>query len=187
MDPPHVDRSATNLDVEIRFAGELDADAISLLLGDLGYSIEAARILEKLAALRHSPADRVWVAEAPSGVLGDAGEALAGLLSFHAIPLLHTPGNLGRITSLVVHPQLRGKESGDASSGSPNASRAKVNANGWSSRAASTGTMRTASTWRSGSLCDPRDSSRPWPARGSALHPSGQPDHRRRSRTRPEM
>ena len=109
MDPPHVDRSATNLDVEIRFAGELDADAISLLLGDLGYSIEAARILEKLAALRHSPADRVWVAEAPSGVLGDAGEALAGLLSFHAIPLLHTPGNLGRITSLVVHPQLRGR------------------------------------------------------------------------------
>ena len=101
MDPPHVDRSATNLDVEIRFAGEPDADAIS-------FPYLATAVLTT-AALRHSPADRVWVAEAPSGVLGDAGEALAGLLSFHAIPLLHTPGNLGRITSLVVHPQLRGR------------------------------------------------------------------------------
>jgi GNAT superfamily N-acetyltransferase len=71
--------------------------------------MEPALIVEKLAAIRDSTVNRVWIAELrANAVLGDR-EALAGLLSFHAIPLLHTVGGLGRITALVVHPKLRGK------------------------------------------------------------------------------
>jgi len=93
----------------IRFAVEVDADAISFLLGELGHPLEAARVVEKLAALRGSSLDRVWVAEFPPDVPPDGRRGLAGLLSFHAFPMFHTPGNLGRITALVVHPGLRGK------------------------------------------------------------------------------
>jgi GNAT superfamily N-acetyltransferase len=93
----------------IRLAVEGDAGAVSFLLGELGHPMEAARVVEKLAAVRDSSLDRIWVAEFPPDALPDAGRALAGLLSFHAFPTLHTPGKLGRITALVVHPGLRGK------------------------------------------------------------------------------
>jgi GNAT superfamily N-acetyltransferase len=71
--------------------------------------MKAAGVREKLAAVRQSSLDRIWVAEFPPDELADSGRALAGVLSFHAFPPLHTPGNLGRITALVVHPGLRGK------------------------------------------------------------------------------
>ena len=100
----------------IRLAIEADAAAISFLLAELGHPLEAARVVQKLGAVRGSSMDRIWVAE-----FMDAGghhllvsppvsrtDALAGLLSFHAIPMLHTPGHLGRITALVVHPEARG-------------------------------------------------------------------------------
>jgi GNAT superfamily N-acetyltransferase len=104
-----MDGTPTSADVVIRFATDADAFPISFLLGDLGYPMEPALIVEKLAAIRDSPVDRVWVVELrANAVLGDR-EALAGLLSFHAIPVLHAVGGLGRITALVVHPKLRGK------------------------------------------------------------------------------
>ena len=104
-----MDGTPTSADVVIRSATDADAHSISFLLGDLGHPIEPALIVEKLAAIRDSPVDRVWVVESrANAVLGD-GQALAGLLGFHAIPLLHTAGGLGRITALVVHPELRGK------------------------------------------------------------------------------
>lgn len=93
----------------IRFAVEADAAAISFLLGELGHPLEPAQVVRKLEAIRGSSLDRVWVAEFPPDALADRREALAGLLSFHAIQMLHTPGNLGRITALVVHPGVRGR------------------------------------------------------------------------------
>lgn len=90
----------------IRLAVEADAAAISFLLGELGHPLEPGRVVRKLQAVRGSSVDRIWVAEFPEEVRADA---LAGLLSFHAIPMLHTPGSLGRITALVVHPRMRGK------------------------------------------------------------------------------
>jgi len=104
-----MDGTPASPDVVIRSATDADAFAISFLLGDLGYSIEPALVVDKLAAIGDSPMNRVWVAEVPPNrVLGDR-QNLAGLLGFHAIPLLHTIGALGRITALVVHPKLRGK------------------------------------------------------------------------------
>jgi GNAT superfamily N-acetyltransferase len=103
-----MDGNSTSADVVIRDATDADAVPISFLLGDLGYLIEPALIVEKLVAIRDSPVNRVWVVELrANAVLGD--RALAGLLSFHAIPLLHKVGGLGRITALVVHPKVRGK------------------------------------------------------------------------------
>jgi GNAT superfamily N-acetyltransferase len=93
----------------IRLAAEADAAAISFLLGELGHPLEPARVVQKLEAVRGSSLDRVWVVEFPPDASADRREALAGLLSFHAIPMLHTAGNLGRITALVVHPRLRGR------------------------------------------------------------------------------
>jgi len=88
----------------IRLAVEADAAAISFLLDELGHPLDPARVARKLEAVRGSPWDRIWVAEFPEPRAG----ALAGLLAFHAIPMLHTPCHMGRITALVVHPELRG-------------------------------------------------------------------------------
>jgi len=90
----------------IRLAVEADAAAISFLLGELGHPLEPAGVARKLEAVRGSPLDRIWVAEFAQAARPDA---LAGLLSFHAFPMLHTPGQMGRITALVVHPQARGQ------------------------------------------------------------------------------
>src|SRR5947209_4691375 len=98
-----MDGVPTITDLVVRSATESDALAISFLLEDLGHPIEPARIVEKLAAFRDSAVDRVWVAEAPANPVVSEDQALAGVLGFHAIPLLHAAGRLGRITGLVVH------------------------------------------------------------------------------------
>ena len=104
-----MDGLPTSADVVVRPATDADAFAISFLLEDLGHPIEPARIVEKLAEIRDSPVDRVWVVESHANAVPGEGQALAGLLSLHAITLLHTAGRLARITALVVHPKLRGK------------------------------------------------------------------------------
>lgn len=78
---------------EIRQARRGDEEALARLLGVLGYPTEAAAVPGSLIryAGEHS---RVWVAVCESGV--------AGFLSFHAIPLFHEPGMLGRITAMAI-------------------------------------------------------------------------------------
>lgn len=81
----------------VRPATENDAASISALLHELGYSLEVAHTRKNIALLSSSSRDTVLVAEAAS--------AVAGVLSFHVMPLFHVAGNLGRITSLVVSSQ----------------------------------------------------------------------------------
>jgi ribosomal protein S18 acetylase RimI-like enzyme len=81
----------------VRSANENDATAISDLLSELGYSLEAAHVRKNIALLSSNSSDSVLVAEAVSSVIG--------VISFHVIPLFHVGGNLGRITSLVVSSQ----------------------------------------------------------------------------------
>jgi len=104
-----MDGTPTSAGIVIRSATDADALSISFLLEDLGYPIEPSLIVEKLAAIRDSPLNRVWVVELRANAVLGERETLAGVLSFHAIPLLHKVGGLGRITALVVHPKLRGK------------------------------------------------------------------------------
>jgi GNAT superfamily N-acetyltransferase len=78
----------------IREAQPYDARDIALLIGELGYSITPDQVVGNLEVAASSRMDRVFVAEAYGSVLG--------VLSIHTIPLFHTVGRAGRITSLVV-------------------------------------------------------------------------------------
>jgi len=120
--------------------------------GDLGYPIEPSLIVEKLAAIRDSPVNRVWVVELRANAVLGERETLAGLLSFHAIPLLHKVGGLVASRRWWSIPSCAGRESGDGLSVSLSTSHETSTASGWRSRAASSGTMRTASTPGLGSL-----------------------------------
>jgi GNAT superfamily N-acetyltransferase len=103
-----MDGVPTSADLVVRSATDADALPMSGLLEDLGHPIEPARIVERLGEIRDSPIDRVWVVDVRANPVVREGQAVAGLLGFHAIPLLHTASRLGRITALVVHPRLRG-------------------------------------------------------------------------------
>lgn len=79
----------------IREAKPADADAISRLIGALGYTLGPDGVLERLA-LHADGTGKVLVAES-EGVV-------AGFLSFHPIPLFHQQGGLGRITAMAIDP-----------------------------------------------------------------------------------
>ena len=81
----------------VRPATENDAASLSALLSELGYSLEVAHAQKNIALLSSSPNDTVLIAEAAS--------AVAGVISFHVMPLFHVVGNSGRISSLVVSSQ----------------------------------------------------------------------------------
>jgi ribosomal protein S18 acetylase RimI-like enzyme len=80
--------------ITVRPATESDAASISALLSELGYSLEASHVKENIALLSLSSYDTVFVAQ--------AGSTIAGVISFHVMPLFHVVGKLGRISSLVV-------------------------------------------------------------------------------------
>ncbi len=86
--------------MQVRLADQRDADALSRLMGELGYDASSELIQAKLHALGAHDADRVIVAES-DGVV-------AGVVSCHVIPLFHQTGCLGRITSFVVGDGFRG-------------------------------------------------------------------------------
>jgi GNAT superfamily N-acetyltransferase len=87
--------------IAIQKAEAHHAPQIARLLGQLGYPNRPGEVREKISALSASEADRIWIAQ--------FGGKPVGLLAFHLTPLLHAPGNLGRITALVVDEQFRGK------------------------------------------------------------------------------
>lgn len=82
--------------VRIREAASADAQDIAPLLASLGYEVSGDLIGSKLQELASGSEDRVFVAEIDG--------RLAGVLSFHRIPLFHAPGYAGRITALAVPP-----------------------------------------------------------------------------------
>ena len=70
------------------------------LLAELGYAVPEETVRANIRDLANGPADKAWVAEDASGILG--------LVSVHLTPLFHAAGYLGRITSLVVRGDTRG-------------------------------------------------------------------------------
>jgi len=85
-----------------------DATEIAACLSALGYGTPASLVTERLASFAKSPMDAVFVAS----VFGHA--SLLGIVSVHLLPLFHAPGFLGRITSLAVSSEARGKGVGKA-------------------------------------------------------------------------
>lgn len=93
--------------MRIRAAGIDDSALLLPLLHELGYPGTLQSVSAQMAIYAGSNASRVLVAD------GEAGR-LAGLIAGHLIPLLHQPGNLGRITALVVARDARGRGVGTA-------------------------------------------------------------------------
>lgn len=71
--------------ITVRPATENDAASISALLSELGYLLEVAHAQKNIALLSSNPSDTVLVAE--------AGSAVAGVISFHVMPLFYVVGN----------------------------------------------------------------------------------------------
>lgn len=80
----------------IREARSADAAAISRLITALGYTLGPEDVSGRLAVYADG-VSKVLVAEESGSVVG--------FLSFHAIPLFHQPGSLGRITAMAIDPE----------------------------------------------------------------------------------
>jgi len=83
----------------VRNAQLEDAPALCELLAELGYSATTEQVQNRISGFARSQRTAIFVAETAGRVVG--------ALSFHCIPLFHADGSLGRITSLVVAPELR--------------------------------------------------------------------------------
>jgi len=90
--------------LEIREAAPRDAEALSGLLGELGFPTDAKDIRKRLAALQK--------AGEPPLVADEAGPL--GCLTWHVTPVLHRPTAVGRVTMLVVTKKARGRGVGRA-------------------------------------------------------------------------
>lgn len=84
-----------------RNATDADAPVIAELLGSLGYSVERGFVRNRLALLSSRPDESVLVAEVDGKV--------AGVVSTHIFPLFHADYWIGRVTALVVKPDVRGR------------------------------------------------------------------------------
>jgi GNAT superfamily N-acetyltransferase len=94
--------------IPVRRAVHADASEIAGCLATLGYGTPAPLIAERLAAFASSAADVVFVAGGPPG------ERLLGVVSAHALPLFHAPGQLVRLTALAVRAEAQGTGVGRA-------------------------------------------------------------------------
>ena len=70
-------------------------------MAELGYPTDVASFAARVASVSENRDDAVLIAE-------EAGEVL-GLVSVHSFEMLHRPGRLGRITSLVVATSARNR------------------------------------------------------------------------------
>lgn len=87
--------------VKIRPLAISDVAAAAPLLTELGYPTDADSFAARIASVAAGPDDAILVAE-------DDGR-IVGLVSVHSFEMLHRPGRLGRITSLVVTASARNR------------------------------------------------------------------------------
>jgi GNAT superfamily N-acetyltransferase len=91
---------------QIRQAHAGDAAGIAHLIAVLGYGLAAQDVPARLEVYADD-ASKVFVAVHASGVI-------VGFLSFHAIPLFHEAGALGRITAMAIDPEHQRRGVGTA-------------------------------------------------------------------------
>lgn len=78
----------------VRQVGEDDNAQVAELMAELGYSVSAELMRQKIQMILSNDIDCAYVAEYE--------EHIIGVISVHALPLFHAVGSLGRITALVV-------------------------------------------------------------------------------------
>jgi GNAT superfamily N-acetyltransferase len=91
--------------LSVREAAPRDSEAISALLGELGFPTEAAEIRRRLPRLRKA-GEPVLVAVEEQEVIG--------CLAWHVTPVLHRPAPVGRVTMMVVAEKARRRGVGAA-------------------------------------------------------------------------
>jgi GNAT superfamily N-acetyltransferase len=91
--------------VSVREAAARDSEAVSALLGELGFPTGAADIRRRLPRLRKA-GEPVLVAVEEKEVLG--------CLAWHVTPVLHRPAPVGRVTMMVVAKEARRRGLGAA-------------------------------------------------------------------------
>ncbi len=87
--------------MNVRRAESSDAEKISSLMNELGYSISSEALNAKLREFSQRDGDEVFVAEHNGNI--------QGCISCHITSLFHQLGASGRITSLVVAESSRGQ------------------------------------------------------------------------------
>jgi len=90
--------------LKVREAAPRDAEALSGLLGELGFPTAADAIRKRLKVLQK--------AGEPPLVADEEGPI--GCLTWHVTPVLHRPTAVGRVTMLVVTDRARGRGVGTA-------------------------------------------------------------------------
>ena len=90
----------------IRSASYKDVDQILNLMCELGYPSKQDVIMKNIAEYKSLEGYEVLVAEEQDEILG--------CISLYVMKLFHTAGYAGRITSLVVSSEKRGKGTGKA-------------------------------------------------------------------------
>jgi ribosomal protein S18 acetylase RimI-like enzyme len=91
--------------LSVREAGPRDSEAISALLGELGFATEAAEIRRRLPRLRKA-GEPLLVAVEEKQVIG--------CLAWHVTPVIHRPAPVGRVTMMVVSEKARRRGVGAA-------------------------------------------------------------------------
>ncbi|MEA3062902.1 MAG: hypothetical protein QOJ94_2683 [Sphingomonadales bacterium] len=90
--------------LSIREAAPRDSEAISALLGELGFPSGAADIRRRLPRLRKAGEPPLVAVE----------EEVIGCLAWHITPVLHRPAPVGRVTMMVVAEKARRRGIGAA-------------------------------------------------------------------------
>ena len=85
--------------MSVRRARAEDADDITAVLAELGYSASPKDVARRLAGL---DAD-----ERSAALVAVTGAEVVGMLTLHMVPVLHEPGDWCRLTALVVAPAAR--------------------------------------------------------------------------------
>ena len=86
--------------IVVRTATPNDAPALAPLLGELGYPVDGATLVDRMNRLVGREDDTVLIAEDERGALG--------LLALHVFPLLAYDCDVGMIMALVVTERARG-------------------------------------------------------------------------------
>ncbi len=94
------------MEITIRNAVEHDAEAIALLLTELGYPQHSETVRAKLLLLQQDSTFRVFVAEVEA--------VIAGVIAFDVQPLFHQARSIGTIMALIVRDSFRNRGIGSA-------------------------------------------------------------------------
>ncbi|MES3676606.1 GNAT family N-acetyltransferase [Halomonas elongata] len=86
--------------MQVRMASKNDLVQVCELIRELGYEAAESDLAMQLDTYVDMQTSALMVTETPAG-------DLSGLISGHLIPLMHQPGNVGRITAFVVREDHR--------------------------------------------------------------------------------